>query len=74
MTPRDTIWKKRGTMTALAFRRALKKLDLRPTDAARLFGVERSTVGRWMKGERKIPRTAEFLVRGYVKARMKFHS
>jgi transcriptional regulator with XRE-family HTH domain len=49
-------------MTPAAFRTALESLGLTPAEASRLLGVQNSTIWRWMKGDRPIPKTVELVL------------
>lgn len=45
-----------------------RRHDLKPASCAKLFGVHRSQIGRWEKGEQKIPNWVGQLIDYYEKA------
>lgn len=53
-------------MTPAQLKRALKKGGWSPADAARELKVARSTVTRWLRGERPIPGYLEMVLKVWV--------
>lgn len=58
-------------MTARQFAQHLKRRGLTHEQAATILGVNRSTVWRWAKGRRPIPRGVQLLVTMYAKQGVK---
>lgn len=58
-------------MTAATFRRLLKWSGQSAAEAARDLGVERSTVSRWLSGEREIRPSAARLINLVIRDKRK---
>ena len=57
-------------MTPLEYTQAISRLGLSQRASARFFGVDERTVRRWIKGERRIPKSVELLAGLMLRSRL----
>ena len=53
-------------MTAAAFRRLLKRLEISQLEAARRLGRDPRTIRRWVSGQAPVPKAAERLLQTFT--------